>query len=161
MNIKPHFIKIMLITALILPINIYAKTINNHSDQNIITDLTLHADGEPDNYRGKALEIVLNKLLEENSEVSYLIEIKTKTNFTISGSGFLTTRGTYDSPKENWLINVYLWHGRHDPPEQREKIEKEVIPGNIESIHIKLVEDKVSFFSSGEEVLSDATYHDM
>lgn len=161
MDIKPYLIKIILITALILSININAQTITNHIDKNIIADLILHADGEPDNYRGKALEIALNELLEENSEVSYFIEIKTKTDFTISGSGFLTTRGTYDSPKENWLINVYLWHGRHDPPEKKEKIEKEVVSGNIESIHIKLVEDKIGFFSSSEEIVSDVTYHDM
>lgn len=103
-----------------------------------IVSCKIHPDGEPNNFRGKALEFVLDQVLNENSDVSYIIKIETQTGFILNGDGFLTTSRTFDQPTEKWLINIFLWHRRHDPHEKWEKIEKEVNPGNIRRLHIIL-----------------------
>lgn len=110
-----------------------------------IVSAKLHRYGEPDGYRGQAIEFVLSRILDENSEVRFKIDIETHTGFTISGEGFLTTPRSLDQPTEKWLKNVYLWIPRHDPLELRKGVEEEVKPGNIKQLRIQLTERRVSF----------------
>lgn len=130
-----------------------------HKNTKIIS-AKLHLRGEPNGYRGKALEFVLNRKLEENSEVRYRIAIESKTGFTIDGQGFLTTPRSFDEPAEKWLINIFLWIPRHDNRQLRKGVEEEINPGNIKELRIKLME-KQSGFSKETKVIASRTFSNL
>ena len=150
MAIKKYFVTALFVSTLIAALTSCDTEFNSIDDKELpaqvdIIEAKLNADGEPDGFRGKAIEFVLDRVLEENSEVSYEIEIETNSGFLISGDGFLTTPRSLDQPTERWLINVYLWVPRGDPLRIWNKVEEEVIPGNIKQLKIRLTEKQIGF----------------
>jgi hypothetical protein len=147
---------------MILALFTFAQTsYGNDSDEITITSVKLYPDREPGGFRGKALELVLDTTLKDNSDVDYLIDIETHSGFSISGTGFLTSRSTYDNPTKRWLKNIYLWVRRHDPPELRARIRDEVVPSNIKRLRIQLIEDQSGLFSTSEVVVTDQIFENL
>ncbi|MGV6830893.1 MAG: hypothetical protein ACWA5P_04910 [bacterium] len=146
-----------LVLMLVFIFPVYAED----SKKGVIERVQIYKDGEPNDYRGKAMEITLNTVLEENSKVDFEVEIKTKSGFNHKWKGFLTTRNTYDQPSKIWLRNIYLSLSRHATTEKRKRLETEVVPGNIQSLYIKIIEERLGFFSSENEVIGKHTFYDL
>jgi len=133
----------------------------NGSIRSLIKSVRLYPDGEPDGFRGKALELVFERTLIVDSVVRYHIDVETKSGFSFDGSGWLTNNQAWEQPEDTWLINLYLFSTDDNFESLHDEFENYVVPGNIKTIRIKIVERIRGWGSSGDEVLADTVYTDL
>ena len=157
---KSHYVipQIVFLILMLIPPSLSAASVTSHEKKNIITDIKLHKNGEPNNFGGKALQLNLDRALDENSNIKYQITIKTKSHFTLENEGWLTTSTHYDNPEKVYLFNVWNWLGRHASNDKRKRTQVEVIPGNIDYIHAIILQEKLGLFGKRNIVLADVTY---
>lgn len=106
-----------------------------------IISVEILKEGNPDDFRGKALKITTSEKLERRT-VTYKIEIITNNGFEVKGDGFLSSMSSPYELSDIVLENMYLWVPRHDEDDMRRVIREEVKPNNVNSVHIRIFESK-------------------
>ena len=88
--------------------------------------------------QGKEVVVRFDRKLERGTYY-YSIDISTKSGFAVRGTGVLTSINHFFDPGPSYrVVNVMLFHRRHDPPKKRERLEAEVVPGNIRQLVIRI-----------------------
>lgn len=86
---------------------------------------------------GKMFEFSLDRKLSKDT-YCYKILFKTKNQHEVEGNGILTSSVHFFEEGPTFKENVFLFNRRHDPKEKWTHIEKEIVPGNIESVSINI-----------------------
>ena len=130
-------------------------------DNSLVTGVQLFPDGEPDGYRGKALKVNFTAPLERNRKLAYTMTFTSKSGHVYKHQGSFHTSFSSSKPKSFQLVNLYLSVGRYDPPEKRAKLKSEIVPGNIKTMKMVVVETVNGIFSTKKETLVDHTFKNL
>lgn len=104
-----------------------------------ILSVNIFKKGEPEGYRGKALQITTKDILQRRT-VTYKIKIITKNGYEVDGSGYLSSMSAPYDLTDKVMQNMYLWVPRNDTSDMWRIITDEVNPGNIKLLQISLFE---------------------
>lgn len=88
--------------------------------------------------RGKFVEICFDRALERREEYSLSFDLLTRQDATLNCNGTLVD-SFGEKPSACQRFNVFVYCvGRHTPPEKRAIADKEIRPGNVRAVTVRL-----------------------